>query len=180
MSWFTKAAGSLWNHTPVGAGVNAINRERRAGRERNEQKNTFWRANGGDPNQRFNQAIVDEGAGGGWEDALTRSAGSLYNRALPQLREGLQLTREDAIRRGVSTGDLGTSMEGDLVSKWGQNFSDTLGSMAMQGYQTNRDRYLDLLSGRLDRNTAAGNARGQTAAGAGQGIAQLLPLLALL
>ena len=153
MGWFSKLAGNVWNATPTGMAVNAINRERRSAAGRHSEKQAFWKANGGDPNQRYNQAIVDEGNGGGWEDALTRTAGSLYSRQLPQLRNDLQLTREDGIRRGISTGDLGTSNEGDLVSSWGQNFADTLGGMAMTGHENSRNRYLDLLVGRMDRDS---------------------------
>jgi hypothetical protein len=56
-----------------------------------------------------------------------RTAGATLAGALPDLRQnGLQMTREDAIRRGISTGDLGTSNEGDVVSSWGRNLANCL------------------------------------------------------
>lgn len=79
------------------------------------------------------------------------------NQQLPKLRSSLQLSREDAIRRGISTGDLGTSNEGDITTAWGQNISNTLGGMAMQGYENNRNRYLDLLTGGMDRDQSNKN-----------------------
>lgn len=134
---------------------------RDAARNRNAGKAQWWRERGGDPNDRFNQAIVDEGAGGGWKTAFGETAGAFVRDQLPQLRESLQMTREDGIRRGISTGDLGTSYEGDVLTSWGRGISDALGRLSMSGYENNRNRYLDLLSGRLDRNTAAQNARNQ-------------------
>jgi hypothetical protein len=41
--------------------------------------------------------------------AFNDTAGSFLANAMPQFRSQLQLTREDAVRRGVGTGDLGTS-----------------------------------------------------------------------
>lgn len=130
-----------------------------SGRDKARNNRTEQARRYGDPNDRYNQAIVDEAGGDGWQDEFEQSAGAYMNRAMPQFRQQLQLTREDGIRRGISTGDLGTSYEGDLASAFQQNMSDTLGSMAQAGYENSRGRYLDLLTGRLDRNTAASNNR---------------------
>jgi hypothetical protein len=155
MSWFSKITGID------------------AARNRKRGKADFWRNNGGDPNERFDRAIIDEGTGAGWQTAFNQSAGAAYNRMMPQFREQLQLTREDGIRRGISTGDLGTSYEGDLASAFSQNLADTFGSMAMSGYENSRNRYLDLLTGRLDRNQAARNARTANWMGAGRAAASV-------
>lgn len=114
---------------------------------------------GFDPNTLYDQAIRDEGAGGGWQKAFNDTAGAFLENQMPALRSQLQLTREDAQRRGIGTGDLGTSNEGDLVSAFQRNIANALGGLAMSGYENNRNRYLDLLSGRLDRNQASRNAQ---------------------
>jgi hypothetical protein len=154
MSWFSRVTGQ--------------DARRNRAAERSKQE---WGV-GNDPGDQFRKAILNEQQGGGWEDAFQRTAGATINNALPQLRQQLQLTREDAIRRGVSTGDLGTSNEGDLVSAWSRNLDNTLGSMAMQGYENNRNRYLDLLTGRMDRDTASKNRVSNTLSGLFSGASQ--------
>lgn len=148
MSWLSKITGSDGR------------------KNRSATDNASWQKyGGGNPDDQLKQATAFEGAGGGWEDAFKTSAGSVLAQALPDLRNKLQLTREDGIRRGISTGDLGTSNEGDLVSSWGQNISNTLGGMAQQGYENNRSRYLDLLTGGIDRRDSQANQRKNRTAG---------------
>lgn len=127
---------------------------------------------GGNPDDQLKRATAFEGAGGGWEKAFGDTAGSVISQALPSLRSGLQMTREDAVRRGIGTGDLGTSNEGDLVSSWGQGISNTLGGLAMQGYENNRNRYLDLLTGGIDRRDSQANQRANRSAGLWGSLAQ--------
>jgi len=115
--------------------------------------------------QRFGKALDAAGSNAGWEDAFNKTAGAEINNALPSLRQGLQLTREDAIRRGVSTGDLGTSNEGDLVSAWQRNLSNAFAGQALNAYNTGQDRYLDLLTGAMDRQTANSNAQKKSRSG---------------
>jgi hypothetical protein len=123
----------------------------------------------------YGQALTTAKDGGfkedpnGWQQAFNQTAGATINNALPQLRNDLQMTRENAIRRGISTGDLGTSFEGDVTSAWGRNLSNALAGQALgaytgyenraqSGYENSQNRYLDLLTGAMDRNTAEENA----------------------
>lgn len=129
-----------------------------AKRRREQQSVQQWGA-GNDPGDQMAKALLFEQQGGGWEQAFNQTAGSFLNQAMPQLRQQLQTTREDAIRRGVSTGDLGTTYEGNIMSAFNQNLSNTLGGLASQEYDTNRNRYLDLLTGTLDRNQSAKNSQ---------------------
>lgn len=122
----------------------------------------------------YGQALDAAGKGGwqespnGWQDAFNKTAGATIQNALPELRQGLQMTRENAIRRGVSGGDYGTSAEGDLTSAWGRNLSNALAGQASNqynafenrsqtGYENSQNRYLDLLTGQMDRDTANTN-----------------------
>lgn len=129
MSWLSKALGS-------------------DGR-REKREAAKWAPFGGTPQQQLQSTLYDESQGGGWQKAFEQSAGAYMSRAMPQFRKDLQLTREDNQRRGISTGDLGTSYEGDLASAFQQNVSDTLGGMAMNAYENNRNRYLALLTGKI-------------------------------
>src|SRR5258708_7668871 len=87
-------------------------------RNRSRTDAASWNAyGGGNPDDQLKKATAFEGAGGGWQDAFNQSAGSFLAQALPSLRSNLQMTREDSQRRGIGTGDLGTSNEGDLVTQ---------------------------------------------------------------
>lgn len=130
-----------------------------ARRNRSAARSTAQWGAGNDPNDQFRKAILDEQQGGGWQDAFKTTAGAAYDAALPQLRNSLQMTREDGIRRGISTGDLGTSNEGDVTAAWGKQLATTLAGTAMQGYQDQRNRYLDLLTGQIDRTNSQKNAQ---------------------
>lgn len=94
---------------------------------------------------------------GAGEDEFARLINSQYNRLMPQFNQSLQGLRENAIRRGISTGDLGTSYEGDLASAFQQNLLDSISGGAMDLYNTR----LDVLSGAADRRTAEKNAKRQ-------------------
>jgi hypothetical protein len=72
----------------------------------------------------------------------------------PALAGALQSTREGAIRRGITGGDLGTSYEGDILSAYQKNIAHETGSRALDIYDSSRNRYLDLLSGQRDYETA--------------------------
>lgn len=117
-------------------------------------------------NQRVSQdrsqlqdATSDEGSGRGWQDAFNQTAGAFLNQQMPTFLKSLQMTREDGIRRGISTGDLGTSNEGDLVSAFQRNLSDSLGSLASSNYNQSRDRYFGLLGSQYDADTQAKNSQ---------------------
>lgn len=142
-------------------------------RDRQIAEKSRFASMGGSPEDLYARAVGEERNGGGWQDAFKTTAGAMFNNALPQLREGLQMTREDGIRRGISTGDLGTSYEGDVTSAWGKNLSNALAGTAMQGYENSRNRYLDLITGQLDRDQAGANASKQKRAGMWGGIGAL-------
>lgn len=143
-------------------------------RDRQIQEKANYAAAGGSPQQQYYSAIGDEKSGGGWQNAFNTTAGAMYNDALPALRNSLQMSREDGIRRGISTGDLGTSNEGDITQAWGKNLANSFSGLAMQGYENNRNRYLDLLTGQMDRDQAGDNAARQRRAGLYGGIGSAL------
>jgi hypothetical protein len=93
--------------------------------------------------------LYDELSPGAGESYLSRSINSLTSAAMPQFNQQLQDTRENAIRRGVSGGGLGTSYEGDVFSAFQRNVSNTAGAYANENY----NRYLEMLSGTRDYET---------------------------
>lgn len=146
-----------------------------------------------DANRNFGAATLQQGSYttpdrnrfldllGGGQDALNTSIRSAVSAAMPGLQQTLQGSREDAIRRGISTGDLGTSYEGDILSAFQKNIANSAGSQALalhqsdlgaaQGlYENDTNRYLDMLSGTLDRKQAARNAKRQSENGLANGI----------
>ncbi len=88
---------------------------------------------------------------------------SLVSQAMPEFNTRLNGIRENAIARGISTGDLGTSYEGDLASAFQRNLANQAAGLyttqlgaAQNLYgqdisreQANQNSYLDLLTGRL-------------------------------
>ena len=88
---------------------------------------------------------------------------SLVSQAMPEFNSRLNGVRENAIARGISTGDLGTSYEGDLASAFQKNIANQAAGLyttqlgaAQNLYgqdisreQANQGSYLDLLTGRL-------------------------------
>jgi hypothetical protein len=104
------------------------------------------------------QAGQDELSGTGWQDAFKQTAGAELAGALPGLRTQLQTTREDAIRRGVSGGDLGTSAEGDIMSAFQRNTANAFAGQAASMYNQSRNRYLGLLGGQLQYDASQENA----------------------
>lgn len=81
-------------------------------------------------------------------DQLRTAVSSLYSSALPQFNAQLQGVRENAIRRGISTGDLGTRYEGDLASAFQQNLTNAVNGLVYDNYNQNQNRYLQLASGK--------------------------------
>lgn len=149
MSWFSKITGQD------------------AAKIRREQKSIQQYGEGNDPSDQLAKALNSAESGGGWQQAFQQTAGAYMNEAMPQLRTQLQLSQEDAVRRGISTGDLGTSNEGDILSAFQQNTSNTLGGLATSEYENNQNRYLNLLTGTLDRNQSNSNSNANMWAGIG-------------
>jgi hypothetical protein len=148
-------------------------------RKRKGQKNDPY-----DANRNFGGATLEQGSYGtpdrnrflalldGGQEALNTSVRAGVSAAMPSLKGDLQSSKEDAIRRGISTGDLGTSYEGDIWSAFDKHLTDSVAGQAMNLYGTqlgasqnlyenDTNRYLDMLSGTLDRKQGARNAKRQ-------------------
>lgn len=113
------------------------------------------------PPHGYDELLEQERTGAGAQDAITRYTQAAIQSAMPSFQHELQLTREDGIRRGISTGDLGTSNEGDLASAFQRNVVNSVAGQATQLYDSGRNRYADLLTGKMDRDTAEDNYRRQ-------------------
>lgn len=105
--------------------------------------------------------------------ALTRTVGATVQQAMPSFYSALQNIRESAVRRGISTGDLGTSYEGDLASAFQNNIANATASQAVHQDDARENNYLDLLSGQADRQTAADNRRRSRRGGLGAALGGL-------
>jgi len=104
------------------------------------------------------------------QNSLNTSVASATSAAMPALNQTLQSTREQAVKRGISTGDLGTSNEGDILSAFQRNISNSAGEQAMglfnteagsagNLYQSDNNNYLNLLRGNQDYQTGQQNAK---------------------
>lgn len=130
------------------------------------------------------QQIAQEKSGTGWQNAFNQSAGAFMQNAMPAFRNQMQLTREDAIRRGVSTGDLGTSYEGDLSSAFQRNIANAMSGQALGAFEGSQNRLMDLLGGKMsqaqsdinsNRNFWAGLLGGGMQAGGNIAAAAMMP-----
>lgn len=90
-------------------------------------------------------------------EQLSQLIQSQVSSAMPQFNKALGGVRENAIQRGLSTGDLGTSYEGDLASSFQKHIADSVAGQAYNLFQGNRNTYLDLLTGGMDREDDAQN-----------------------
>lgn len=84
--------------------------------------------------------------------------------AMPEFNQQLQGIRENAIARGIGTGDLGTAYEGSLASAFQRNLTskaadlygtrlggmESLHGMDVGENSDTQNRYFDLLTGRQD------------------------------
>lgn len=171
------AIGGIGSHDKTAAGGgsgapsagNAFN----AATTQQQQYGAQDRTNYQDSRNRYMDAL------NGGQDAFNTSVQSAYSSAMPQFQQALQGTRESAVRRGISTGDLGTSNEGDLASAFQHNLTNSIGAQASQLYgqrmggynsmmgadqaqaNSSNNNYLDMLSGTMDRQDAAKNRKQQ-------------------
>lgn len=106
----------------------------------------------------------------GGQDALEASTRAAVSSAMPAFQQQLQGIRESAARRGISNGEVATNYEGDLASAFDRHIADAAGSQALAlhnstanaygGLQSEeRNQYLDLLSGNLDRQQQEKNRK---------------------
>lgn len=132
----------------------------------------------------------------GGQNALETSTRAAVQSAMPSFQGSLQKLRESNQRRGLEGGETPTSYEGDLFSAFQNNIANSVGSQAMSLYGTqlgarqgllgldtaggenSRNRYLDLLSGQLDRKTAKQNASKAAVSNNIAGIGQMLAAIA--
>lgn len=106
----------------------------------------------GEYGQRYKKAVdqyADPNAG---QDQLAELIRSQVSSAMPQFNKALGGVRENAIQRGISTGDLGTSYEGDLASSFQNHIANSVAGQSFDLFNNNRNTYLDLVSGGLDRS----------------------------
>lgn len=119
------------------------------------------------------------------QEAYQTATRGLVESSLPSFYEGLQGVRENAVRRGMTTGDLGTTYEGDLASAFQKNISNAAAQNAMGLYNTrlgaygglygqdvgradeSRNRYLDLLASSRDFRQGQINAQRRRRSGLG-------------
>lgn len=113
---------------------------------------------------------------GGGQNALNTYAKGAMSAAMPGLNSQLQQQQESDIRRGISTGDLGTSYEGDLYSAFQRNLSNAVAGQSMNLYGTqlgateglyNNDtsNYLNMMYANRNYQTGQDNAKRQRNAG---------------
>lgn len=121
----------------------------------------------------------------GGQNALNTSIQSAVSAGMPQLNQQLQQQRESNVARGVSTGDLGTSFEGDITSAFQRNIANSAGQQALGLFNTqagiyNSDssNYLDLLAGNADRAQSAKNAKTDFWGSLIGGVAKAAPAIA--
>jgi hypothetical protein len=104
------------------------------------------------------------------QNSLNTSIESATSAAMPALNQTLQSTREQGVKRGISTGDLGTSNEGDILSAFQRNIANSAGQQAMglfnteagsagNLYQSDNNNYLSMLRGNQDYQTGQQNAK---------------------
>lgn len=105
---------------------------------------------------------------GGGQEAVNASTRAAVSSALPAFMQQRQSSRESAIRRGASLGDLQTSYEGDLESAFDRNVANAAAGQAVNvrgqqiaGYgglaENSGNTYLDLLAGNRDAAQAKEN-----------------------
>lgn len=122
-------------------------------------------APGGALSEEYRKLLEQQRTGAGAQDALNTSTRAAVEAAMPSFRSQLQGVRENAIARGASTGDLGTSYEGDLASAFDAHTKNAVASQAAGMYNEGQNRYADLLTGGMDRQTQDENYKRERKAG---------------
>lgn len=92
---------------------------------------------------------------------LTQYATSAVNQALPSYLQNMQGTKEDNIRRGISTGDLGTSFENDLTSAFQKNIANSVAGQATNLFGQRNAMLFQGQEDAMDREQAARNNASQ-------------------
>lgn len=91
------------------------------------------------------------------QDQVAKTTAATVQGALPGFLQNLQGTREDNIRRGISTGDLGSSFEGDLTSAFQRNIANSVASQSASMFSDRTNLLYGAQQDALDREQAAQN-----------------------
>jgi hypothetical protein len=102
------------------------------------------------------------------QDQLAETTRATVADALPDFLKNMEGTKEDNIRRGISTGDLGTSFEGDLTSAFQRNISNSVASQAAGMFGQRNNLLYQGYNDQLDREQAAQNDAAQRKSGLSQ------------
>lgn len=100
----------------------------------------------------------------GQQQLQTMTNATVQN-ALPSFMQNMQGTKEDAIRRGISTGDLGTSFENDLTSAFQRNIANSVAGQAGNMFNNRNQMLMTGSEDALDREQAAQNSAQQRKGG---------------
>lgn len=103
---------------------------------------------------------------------LQQTTQALYQNAMPGFQQNMQGMKEDNIRRGISTGDLGTSFEGDLTSAFQRNMTNAIAGQASSMYNNNQNRYAGMVGQQQDAAQSAENNAQQRRSGLFGGLLQ--------
>lgn len=95
------------------------------------------------------------------QDQLNAMTTAAMQNAMPGFMQQMQGTRENEIARGISTGDLGTSFEGDLTSAFQRNIANSVASQAGNMFNARNSMLMGGYEDQLDREQAAQNNAAQ-------------------
>jgi len=110
----------------------------------------------------FLSALQDPNYG---QDQVAKSTAAATQAALPSFLQDLQSTREDNIRRGISTADLGSSFEGDLTSAFQRNIASSAAAQSASMFNSRNSLLMGGLEDQLDREQSAENSHEQRKSG---------------
>jgi hypothetical protein len=111
-------------------------------------------ASAGPESQYAPEAAADPNYG---QQQLKDQTTAAVQNALPSFLQNMQGTKEDNIRRGISTGDLGTSFENDLTSAFQRNIANSVAGQESGLLQSRTGSLLGAYNDDLDREQAARN-----------------------
>lgn len=84
---------------------------------------------------------------------------------MPDFLKNLGGLKEDNIRRGISTGDLGTSFENDLTSAFQRNIANAAAGQSASMFNNRTNTLFGGLNDSLDREQGAQNDAAQRKSG---------------
>lgn len=99
------------------------------------------------------------------QDQLAKTTQATVQNALPGFMQNMQGLKESEIQRGISTGDLGTSFEGDLTSAFQRNIASSVAGQAANMFNQRNQMLMGGEQDQLDREQAAQNNASQRKGG---------------